>query len=70
MLRPENGIELDKFLIYGGVIMSLTFKEMQEMYKEIVKRFNQIELQEWKAHMALKFQNCTAQDYLPAFCPD
>lgn len=26
---------------------------MQEMYKEIVKRFNQIELQEWKAEGAM-----------------
>lgn len=33
--------------------MSLTFKEMQEMYKEIVKRFNKIELQDWKAEGAM-----------------
>lgn len=29
--------------------MSLTFSEMQEMYRETVKRFNKIELQDWKA---------------------
>ena len=33
--------------------MSLTFKEMQEMYKEVVKRFNKIELQDWKAEGAM-----------------
>ena len=33
--------------------MSLTFKEMQEMYKEVVKRFNKIELQEWNAEGAM-----------------
>ncbi len=29
--------------------MSKTFAEMEEMYKEVVKRFNKIELQEWNA---------------------
>ena len=29
--------------------MSMTFKEMQEMYNGIVKRFSKIELQDWKA---------------------
>lgn len=33
--------------------MSRTFKEMEEMYREIVKRFNKIELQEWKAEGAM-----------------
>lgn len=33
--------------------MSKTFSEMQEMYKDIVKRFNKIELQEWKAEGAM-----------------
>lgn len=28
--------------------MSKTFAQMQEMYREIVKRFNKIELQDWK----------------------
>ncbi len=33
--------------------MGKTFAEMEDMYKEIVKRFNKIELQEWKAEGAM-----------------
>lgn len=33
--------------------MSMTFAEMEEMYKKVVKRFNKIELQEWKAEGAM-----------------
>lgn len=33
--------------------MSRTFAEMQEMYRETVKRFNKIELQDWKAEGAM-----------------
>lgn len=33
--------------------MGMSFKEMQEMYKGIVKRFNKIELQDWKAEGAM-----------------
>lgn len=33
--------------------MSITFAEMEEMYKKVVKRFNKIELQEWKAEGAM-----------------
>ncbi len=33
--------------------MSKTFAEMEEMYRAIVKRFNNIELQEWKAEGAM-----------------
>ena len=33
--------------------MGKTFKEMENVYKEIGKRFNKIELQEWKAEGAL-----------------
>ena len=33
--------------------MSKTFSEMQNMYKEVVKRFSKIELQEWKAEGAM-----------------
>ena len=33
--------------------MSKSFAEMQEMYKGIVKRFNKIELQDWKAEGAM-----------------
>lgn len=33
--------------------MNKTFTEMQEMYREIVKRFQKIELQEWKAEGAM-----------------
>ena len=33
--------------------MSLTFSEMEEMYRETVKRFNKIELQDWKAEGAM-----------------
>lgn len=33
--------------------MSLTFKEMQDMYKEVANRFSKIELQEWKAEGAM-----------------
>jgi len=35
------------------VFMSKTFAEMEEMYRAIVKRFNHIELQEWKAEGAM-----------------
>lgn len=31
----------------------MTFTEMQEMYNGIVKRFNKIELQDWKAEGAM-----------------
>lgn len=31
----------------------MTFMEMQEMYRGIVKRFNKIELQDWKAEGAM-----------------
>ena len=33
--------------------MGKSFAEMQEMYKGIVKRFNKIELQDWKAEGAM-----------------
>lgn len=33
--------------------MSRTFSEMQDMYKDIVTRFNKIELREWKAEGAM-----------------
>ena len=33
--------------------MEKTFKEMEEMYREVVKRFNKIELQEWRAEGAM-----------------
>ncbi len=33
--------------------MSKTFTEMEDMYKEVVQRFNRIELQEWKAEGAM-----------------
>lgn len=33
--------------------MSKTFAEMEEMYKEVVKRFRKIELQEWRAEGAM-----------------
>lgn len=33
--------------------MSKTFVEMEEMYREVVKRFNRIELQEWNAEGAM-----------------
>ncbi|MDE6964889.1 MAG: hypothetical protein K2P30_14830, partial [Lachnospiraceae bacterium] len=33
--------------------MSKSFAEMEDMYKEVVKRFNKIELQEWKAEGAM-----------------
>lgn len=33
--------------------MGMTFCEMQEMYRGIVKRFNKIELQEWRAEGAM-----------------
>ena len=33
--------------------MGKTFAEMVDMYKEVVKRFNKIELQEWKAESAM-----------------
>ena len=33
--------------------MGKTFAEMKDMYKEVVKRFNKIELQEWKAEGAM-----------------
>lgn len=31
--------------------MSKTFAEMEDMYREVVKRFHKIELQEWKAEV-------------------
>lgn len=33
--------------------MSKTFVEMEEMYKEVVRRFNKIELKEWNAEGAM-----------------
>lgn len=33
--------------------MSMSFAEMQDMYKRIVERFNKIELQDWKAEGAM-----------------
>lgn len=33
--------------------MGKTFAEMEDMYKEVVKRFSKIELQEWKAEGAM-----------------
>lgn len=33
--------------------MSMTFNEMENMYREIVKRFNKIELQPWNAEGAM-----------------
>ncbi|MCM1118423.1 MAG: MazG-like family protein [bacterium] len=33
--------------------MSRTFAEMQDIYKEVVNRFNKIELREWKAEGAM-----------------
>ena len=33
--------------------MGKTFAEMEDIYKEIFKRFNKIELQEWKAEGAM-----------------
>ena len=33
--------------------MGKTFAEMEDIYKEVVKRFNKIELQEWKAEGAM-----------------
>lgn len=33
--------------------MGKTFAEMQEMYRDVVKRFKKIELQEWKAEGAM-----------------
>ena len=33
--------------------MGKTFAEMENMYKEVVQRFNKIELQEWKAEGAM-----------------
>ena len=33
--------------------MDKTFVEMEDMYKEVVKRFKKIELQEWKAEGAM-----------------
>lgn len=33
--------------------MSKTFAEMEEMYKEVVKRFRKIELKEWRAEGAM-----------------
>lgn len=33
--------------------MGKSFKEMENMYKEVVKRFKKIELQEWKAEGAM-----------------
>ena len=33
--------------------MGKTFTEMEDMYREVVKRFNKIELREWKAEGAM-----------------
>lgn len=33
--------------------MDRTFKEMEEMYRQIVKRFSKIELQEWRGEGAM-----------------
>lgn len=33
--------------------MGMTFGEMEEMYREVVRRFSKIELQEWKAEGAM-----------------
>ena len=33
--------------------MGKTFTEMEEMYREVVKRFRKIELQEWDAEGAM-----------------
>ena len=33
--------------------MGKTFQEMEDMYRQVVKRFNRIELQEWKAEGAM-----------------
>lgn len=33
--------------------MSMTFAEMQNMYRDVVKRFNKIELQDWRAEGAM-----------------
>ena len=33
--------------------MGKTFAEMEDMYRDVVKRFNKIELQEWKAEGAM-----------------
>ena len=33
--------------------MGKTFAEMEDMYKEVVKRYSKIELQEWKAEGAM-----------------
>ena len=33
--------------------MGKTFAEMEEMYREVVKRFQKIELREWKAEGAM-----------------
>lgn len=34
-------------------VFTKNFAEMQDSYKEIVKRFNKIELQEWNAEGAM-----------------
>ena len=40
--------------IYGRYQrMGKTFEEMQEMYREVVRRFNKIELREWNAQGAM-----------------
>lgn len=33
--------------------MSMTFAEMEQMYRDVVKRFNKIELQDWKVEGAM-----------------
>ena len=33
--------------------MGKTFEEMQEMYREVVRRFSKIELREWNAQVAM-----------------
>jgi len=36
-------------IVFGGIAMGKTFSEMIEMYRDVVKRFNKIELNEWNA---------------------
>lgn len=50
-IRILSGQELK--LQMEGYHMSKTFAEMEDMYKEVVQRFNRIELQEWKAEGAM-----------------
>ncbi len=48
----EMGGVMSKTDEMGGV-MSKTFAQMQEMYREVVKRFQKIELRDWKAEGAM-----------------